>query len=357
MNEQEINKVFCRISGVKFYMIDSIGLRYQAETANVHPVFLDSDNLRAILKHEWRKARTGQTDKVERLFNLDWQDISLGSDKEHKIKKDDQILAKSFIVGVILAQLHNLKLSYQHNISGRQVHEINLALCAHNKRQTLLWYARRLCNWPKNREAARINLDTIYDQHHLRTHSRLHISKAITSYLASIIEDETDRLPRMKGRKQSSITIYGSSLPSGRRMKNAEKPLNGNRVDWGLNKAAEGIRTLKAAGVLDKKQYNAIYYTMLNWADVSDTTLARLGDRLQELSNEHCLKQDYQNVLERVGLAFSTGEIKIVGHAANYTLGERFLDEEVKPVEKPKTSLLDTLRSYKQSPKPEGLGS
>lgn len=321
---QRHNVVYCRRSGVRFEIIDNFGLEYVAESGQVHPIFQSRDSLRAILKLEYAKARKQATGS--RLFTPDWQDISQGKLSDFKYKKDDQILSKSFIAGVVLSQLWELDLVVCKELNGRQLHELNISLCKHRPRANLIWMARRMLVFPAT-GAMRINLDTVYQEYKEYQHKTKHWSDALASYIEAMLEDEEERLPKLKGTKKTSIRIYDSHLPAKQRLKNIDKPLNGKRVDSILTKASKIIKVLRKADVINKRQESTIYTAMLNWPELSEEGLTRLGDRLTDLSETSSLSSDNQQILWKVGLSFSTGEIKMVGNAANYTLGEVFLGD------------------------------
>jgi hypothetical protein len=347
MNNQQLNSLFCYKSGVKFFMVDSFGINYIAESHRVHPVFNDPDTIRAILKAEYQKAKKN---KREALYDADWQDVVLfkNADTEFNFARPDQILSKSFIAGAVLAQLNNLGLVVCKEIGARQVHSLNIALCRHRQRANLIWMARKLLAYPAKGARLKINLDTVYEDHKDRVHCNKHWSDSICSYIGALLNDE-ETLPKQKKAKRSGITIYGSDLPQRARLKNVDKPLNGTRVEFGLKKAAQGLASLKAAKEITKKQHDSMYYAMMNWADATDDTMARLGSRLTELSECTCLKVDYQTILERVGLAFSTGEIKDVGNANLHSMGDVFLGVAAEAPPKPVASLLDVLKERTES--------
>lgn len=340
-----LSKVYCAVSGCKFYIIDSIGLQYAAETNKVHPAFLDCEAMRAILKHEANKKL-----KTEALYTKDWQDISLGIESDFDIPKQEQILAKSYIVGVIFAQLADLGLSFS-RLGGQQMHALNLALCKHRRRAQLLWWARRLTNWNSTKSADKINLSTVYEAGEGQYRTK-NWSDNLGSYLTAIIEDDNSKLPRLRGRAQSSVTVYDQEIAKRARQRRADKPLNGQHVDWGITKAIEAIKSLKAAKVINKKQHMNMEMILLNWADYTQETRDKLGHRLVELSNCHQLKPDWAQVLERIGYAFTTGEISDIANLARYTLGETFLGDTVDKPKKKQSSLLGMLNTRK-SPRQE----
>jgi hypothetical protein len=315
----KLSTVYCAISGVKFFIADSLGFQYVAETNKVHPAFLDADTLRAILKYESNKKL-----KTEQLYTLDWQDVNLGIESDFIIPKKDQIIAKSYIVGIIFAQLSDLGFSFS-RLTGRQTHELNIALCKHRRRAQLLWWARRLCNFPKSRRADKINLSTVYESNQGKQHQAKSWSDNLGVYLSSIIEDDPSKLPRLRGRSQASVTIYDREVAKRARQKRADKPLNGQHVDWGIEKAIQCMATLKAAKVITKRQHLNITAALTYWADRTEETREKLGHRLIELSQAHQLKQDYSTVLERIGYGFVTGEISTIANVANYTLADTFL--------------------------------
>ncbi len=342
MDTSQLSSLFCYKSGVKFFIVDSFGINYLAESHRVHPVFNDPDTIRAILKVESNRAKKV---KREALYDVDWQDVVLfkNADAEFNFPKKDQILSKSFIAGAILAQLNNLGLVVCKELSARQVHSLNLALCRHRQRANLIWMARKLLAFPAYGPTLKVNLDTVYEDHKDRVHCNKHWSDSICAYIGALLSDE-ETLPKQKKGKRSRITIYGSDLPQRARLKNVDKPLNGTRVEFGLKKAAQGLASLKAAKEITKKQHDSMYYAMMNWADATDDTMARLGSRLTELSECTCLKADYQTILERVGLAFSTGEIKDVGNANLHSMGDVFLGVAEPAPDKPASSLMDVLK-------------
>lgn len=318
-----LSTVYCSVTGVKFYLADSLGFQYVSESNKVHPAFLDSDTLRAILKYESNKKL-----KTEALYTLDWQDVSLGVESDFSIPKQEQIIAKSFIVGIIFAQLSDLGFSFS-RLTGRQMHELNLALCKHRRRAQLLWWARRLTNFPHGRIGNKINLSTVYEAPNTEQYKTKNWSDSLGSYLSALIEDDPGRLPRLKGKSQSSVTIYDREIAKRARQRKAEKPLNGTHVDWGIAKALEGINSLKMAKVISKTQHMNITMAMTHWADRTPETREKLGHRLIELANESCLKSDYSMVLERIGYGFVTGEISNVANTSNYTLADTFLGEKI----------------------------
>ena len=319
------NVVYCKRSGVRFEIIDNFGLHYLTDSNTVHPIFLDKTSLRALLKLEYAKARK----TPERLFDADWQDISLGKETEYQYKAEDQILSKSFIAGVVLAWLAELDLVVCKELNGRKMHELNLALCKHKPRANLIWMARRLLVFPAT-NSLRINLDTVYSEYKGWQHETKQWSSAISSYIEAMLEDEEERLPKLKSHKRTSIAVYDSHLPpKTNRLRNIDKPLNGKRVNSVLGSAIKILGTLKKANAIDKRKQSQIHTAIMNWPELSDNGMERLGDRLQELSDETSLSSDEQQILFKVGLAFSTGEIKMVGNAALYTLGETFLGEVV----------------------------
>ncbi len=319
------NVVYCKRSGVRFEIIDNFGLNYLTDSDTVHPIFLDKVSLRALLKLEYAKARK----QPERLFNPDWQDISLGKEADYKYKTEDQILSKSFIAGVVLAQLSELDLIVCKELNGRKMHELNLALCKHKPRANLIWMARRLLVFPAT-GALRINLDTVYSEYKGQIHETKQWSSAIGSYIEAALEDEEEKLPKLKSHKRTSIAVYDSHLPpKTNRLRNIDKPLNGQRVNSVLGSSIKILGTLQRSGAINKRKQSQIHTAIMTWPELSDNGLERLGDRLQELSDEKSLSSDEQQILFKVGLAFSTGEIKLVGNAALYTLGETFLGEVV----------------------------
>lgn len=333
-----LSTVYCAVSGVKFYLADSIGIRYIAETSKVHPVFLDTDTMRSILKFESNKKL-----KTEALYTLDWQDINLGVESDFDLPQEEQILAKSFIAGVILARLADLELSFS-RLTGQQTHELNLALCKHRRRGQLLWWARRLCTYPHGRRTDKINLDTVYESNQDKDHQTKLWSDSLGSYLTSIIEDDSSKLPRLRGRSQSSVTVYDQEIAKRARQKRADKPLNGQHVDWGIEKAISCIATLKAAKFIPKDKAMNMTMCLTHWADYSVETREKLGHRLIELSQAPQLKQDYATVLERIGYGFVTGEISSIANTSKYTLGETFLGERLEKPKKERTSLKAMLR-------------
>lgn len=338
-NRYNLNKVYCSISGVKFYLADNLGFQYLIESSKVHPAFLDTNTLRTMLKYESNKKL-----KPEALITLDWQDINLGIESDFDLPKADQILAKSFIVGVILAQMNNLELSYS-RLCGRQMHSLNISLCKHRRRAQLLWWARRLCNWSRKDEVAKINLDTVWESSEGAAYQTKIRSDAMGSYLSAIIEDDDSRLPRLRGKNQASVTVYDQKVASRSRQRRAEKPLNGQHVDWGIDKAIMCIKTLKAAKVITKKQHTSMEMCLTNWADYPVATRERLGQKLIELSACHQLKQDYSMVLERIGYGFVTGEIAEIASTSNYTINRTFLGEVINnPTKEKKPSLKLKLR-------------
>lgn len=338
MTEHKLSTVYCAVSGVKFYLADSIGLRYVAETSKVHPVFLDTDTMRSILKFESNKKL-----KTEALYTLDWQDINLGVESDFDLPQEEQILAKSFIAGVILARLADLELSFS-RLTGQQTHALNLALCKHRRRAQLLWWARRLCNYPHGRRSDKINLDTVYESNKGYEHQTKNWSQALGTYLTSIIEDDSSKLPRLRGRSQSSVTVYDQEIAQRARQKRADKPLNGQHVDWGIEKAISCIATLKATKVITKQKAMNITMCLTHWADYPAETTEKLGRRLIELSQSHQLKQDYATVLERIGHGFASGEIGSIANTSKYTLGETFLGERLQKPKKERPSLKAMLR-------------
>ena len=340
----KLSTIYCSRTGVKFYLADSLGFQYVSECNKVHPAFLDSDTLRAILKYESNKKL-----KVEQLYTLDWQDISLGVESDFSIPKQEQIVAKSFIVGIIFAQLADLGFSFS-RLTGRQMHELNIALCKHRRRAQLLWWARRLTNFPHGRSANKINLSTVYESSNSEQYQTKNWSANIGSYLSALIEDDPGKLPRLKGKSQSSVTIYDREIAKRARQRKAEKPLNGTHVDWGIAKALEGINSLKLAKVISKTQHLNITMALTHWADRTPETREKLGHRLIELANEAILKSDYSMVLERIGYGFVTGEISNVANSALYTLGETFLGEKVeKPAPEKRVSLLTKLAGNRRA--------
>ena len=70
-----LNKIYCAISGIKFYLADTLGLDYVAETNKIHPIFLDTNNLRALLKLERNKKKA--TDKPEIINNIAGDSITI----------------------------------------------------------------------------------------------------------------------------------------------------------------------------------------------------------------------------------------------------------------------------------------
>ena len=338
MDTNRLSKVYCAVSGVKFYIVDSIGLQYVVETNKCHPAFLDADTLRTILKFEANKHL-----KPEALHTLDWQDINLGIESDFDIPKQEQILSKSFIVGVIFAQLAANRLSFS-RLTGRNLHDLNLALCKHRRRAQLLWWARKLCTWEHGRRADKINLDTVYEASMGQAYQTKNWSDCLGTYLTSIIEDDASKLPRLRGKAQSSITIYDKEIAERARQKRADKPLNGQHVDWGIEKAISCIATLKAAGVIPKTKAMNMTMALSNWADYPEETREKLGHRLVELSAAHQLKQDYATVLERIGYGFITGEISGIANTSRYTLGETFLGERLEKPKKERPSLKALLR-------------
>jgi hypothetical protein len=339
MNTNRLSKVYCAVSGVKFYVVDSIGIQYVVESNKCHPAFLDTDNMRTILKFEANKNL-----KPEALHTLDWQDISLGTESDFDVPKENQILAKSFIVGVIFAQLAANRLSFS-RLPGKKLHELNLALCKHRRRSQLLWWARRLCTWEKGRRADKINLDTVYESDTGKPYQTKNWSDSIGLYLTSIIEDDSSKLPRIRGIAQSSITIYDKEIAKRARQRRAQKPLNGQHVDWGIDKAIACIGTLKAAGVIPKQKAMNITMALTHWADYPEETREKLGHRLIELSSATQLKSDYATVLERIGYGFVTGEISSIANTSKYTLGDTFLGERLEKPKAKRPSLMLKLRA------------
>ena len=347
-SKARIQQIYCSISGVKFYLQDSIGLQYVAEVNKVHPAFLDCDTMRAILKHEANKKLD-----PEKLYNKDWQDISLGIESDFDIPKQEQILAKSFIVGVIFAQLADLGLSFS-RLSGRQMHELNLALCKHRRRAQLLWWARRLTNWTRT-HADKINLSTVYDDYQTdKRYKTKRWSDSLGTYLGSIIEDDSSKLPRLRGRTQASVTVYDQEIAARARVRRAEKPLNGQHIDWGIDKCLEGCKSLKTAKVISNQKYLNIEMAISHWADYGSDTHEKLGNRLIELSNSPQLKQDWSTVMERIGYAFVTGEIGTLANIAKYTLQNTFLGETVEKSHEKKPSLMEMLKP-RTSPRQKGI--
>jgi hypothetical protein len=337
MTQPKLSTVYCAVSGVKFFLADSIGLQYVAETSKVHPVFLDTDTMRSILKFEANKKL-----KTEQLYTLDWQDINLGVESDFNLPQQEQILAKSFIVGVIFACLSDLDLSFS-RLTGQQMHELNLALCKHRRRAQLLWWARKLCTHPRRR-SDKINLDTVYEANQGKIHQTKLWSDSIGTYLTSIIEDDSSKLPRLRGRSQASVTVYDHEIAKRARQKRADKPLNGQHVDWGIEKAISCIATLKAAKIIPKDKAMNITMCLTHWADYSIETREKLGHRLIELSQASQLKQDYATVLERIGYGFVTGEISTIANTSKYTLGETFLGDRLEKPKKERASLKTLLR-------------
>jgi len=334
-----LSKVYCAVSGVKFYIADSIGLQYVAEINKCHPAMLDSDTMRTILKYE-----SNRNLKPEALHTLDWQDISLGVESDFDVPKENQILAKSYIVGVIFAQLRDKKLAFS-RLPGRKLHELNIALCKHRRRNQLLWWARRLCTWDKSRRADKINLDTVYEANQGQKYQTNSWSDSIGAYLTSIIEDDSSMLPRLRGKAQASVTIYDREIAARARQRRADKPLNGQHVDWGIDKAINCVATLKATGIVTKKQAMNITMALNHWADYPVETREKLGHRLIELSSCAQLKQDYSTVLERIGYGFVTGEISSIANTSKYTLGETFLGDRIEKPKRERPSLLLKLRA------------
>lgn len=316
------NVIYCKKSGVRFEIIDHFGLDYIAESAQVHPIFQSKETLRAILKLEYARAR--KQAEGSQLFTTDWQDISFGKESDFILKKEDQILNKTFIAGIVLAQLWNLGLIVCKDLNGRQLHELNLALCKHKARANLIWMARKLLVFP-GIDCIRLNLDTVYREYKEYTHKTKHWADSLGSYIEATLNEQEERLPKLKGTKKTSIRIYDSEMPRRHKLKNIDMPLNGKRVDSILTKASRIIKILRKSEVINKRQESTIYTAMLNWPELSEGGLTRLGERLTDLSETSSLSSDHQQILWKVGLSFSTGEIKMVGNAANYTLGETFL--------------------------------
>ncbi len=334
--------VYCKRSGVRFEIIDNFGLNYLADSNTVHPIFLDRASLRALLKLEYAKARQ----KPERLYDDDWQDITAGSATDYQYKTEDQMLSKSFIAGVVLAQLAELNLITCKELTGKHIHKLNIALCKHRARANLIWMARQLLMYPADNSAMRINLDTVYNEYKGWHHETKHWSDAIGSYIEAMLEDEEDRLPKLKSYKKTSIAVYDSNLPRRKRLRNIDKPLNGTRVNAVLKHSIKILGKLKQAKLITKRKETQISTAIMNWPQLSETGLITLGDRLVEYSEHTVLSDDEQQILYKTGLAFNTGEIKLVGNPANYTLHDTFLgevQEESEPEQQP--SLADKLRA------------
>ncbi len=318
-----LNRVYCAVSGIKWYIADNLGFKYVAEINQIHPYFLDTNNLRATLKIERSQERN-----PEKLFNKDWQDVALGLESDFAIPRSDQILCKSVIAGIVLARLAALKLTHS-KLTGRQTHDLNISLCKHTRRARLVWWATRLCTWPKDRHCPKLNLSTVWEDSDGNPFASKVRNQSLATYLQALIEDDDSKLPRLRGRSQASVTIYDQTVAARARQRRAEKPLNGQHVDWGIDKAIACIKTLKHKKIITKRQHTGMEAVLERWADYPISTREKLGHRLIELSNEPCLKQDHSTVLERVGLGFVTGEVAQVANAKDYSIAKTFLGEVV----------------------------